>query len=839
MPNVAITSFNNGEVSPHIDGRADVAKYASSCRVLENMLPLVYGDVVRRPGTKYVATAKSNATAIRLIPFIYSATVAYQCEFGNQYIRFFYNGASVASEIESPYLVADLPALQYRQLGDTMWLVHPSYAPRKLTRTSATSFALKVIQFENGPFLTRNDLDSVHGLKDATMTCSVRAKGQTGTLTCSTPIFTADHIGALFQLTHTRQNNQIKLPSNLKRSPVLSNVKGTFTFNTHGTWTGTIKLNRSTDGIYWEAYRTYTGAKDMNVSLASTESEDDISYRIDVDPGRTGTLTAEMTVDLATQSGIVRVDSISSSYVANVTVMSSLATSEITTGYNVIFTVTDAVVPPSVGETYTTPKKPGGALLLTFTILACDLAAGIGTITATTDSLTPPKTTGSLAKTSTGAGTTPITYTGILATKITSATERWAEGAWSAERGYPSALTFFENRIIFGATDNDPQTIWFSAVDDFEDFAADVKDADSFSLVLMTSNRIRWLEGLEMLAVGTSGGPWRVGSTKLEQPLTPTNFSAKEQGTDGSAPIQAVKVNQSVLFLDTARRKVREFTYSADAQQYVAPDMSQLAEHVTASGVVAMAHQKSPDSILWCVTADGLLISMTYERDQNVVAWARHPMTAATVESVSVIPGTTEDEVYIATVRSGIRYIERMAPRAFATQADGYFVDNGVQWAGSSTIITGLTHLEGQAVSILADGAVFADQIVSGGQVVIDSTVEKASVGLPYRYTLEPMRVEVPTPLGSSHGSKIKIAELVVSFLNTFDAEYGTSTSDLHGLDWRTTEDYDAPPAMFTGDKVLVFDGGFDSETPIVISGAEPTPCTVRAIIARATVTGR
>ena len=87
MPNVLITSFNNGEISPHIDTRSDVEKYASSCRILENMLPLVYGDVTRIPGTIHVGSAKTS-DGCRLIPFVYSTSIAYICEFGEGYIRF-------------------------------------------------------------------------------------------------------------------------------------------------------------------------------------------------------------------------------------------------------------------------------------------------------------------------------------------------------------------------------------------------------------------------------------------------------------------------------------------------------------------------------------------------------------------------------------------------------------------------------------------------------------------------------------------------------------------------------------------------------------------------------
>ncbi len=754
MPNTVITSFNNGEVSPYLDARADLAKYANSCRTLENMIPLVYGAVTSRPGTKWVANAKSNATAVRLIPFVYSATVAYMLEFGEHYIRAYY-GATLIDEIVTTYDAADLPAIHYHQIGDTLWLVHPNYAPAKVTRTDATTFALNTIAFEHGPFLTRNDLDEDSTLPNVTLTCSVTNKGQTGTLTASAPLFVAGHVGATFRLTQSRANNMVQMdvlsPSAVERTTTAIPVKGTFNFDTHTVtrWTGTVILERSEDaGATWDSFRTYYAKMDKDISLAAVENDDDILYRVRIPAlGLTGgRVIAEITVDSAIQEGIVRVDSVTSPLVAAITVLSSLANA--------------------------------------------------------------------------------------------TATERWAEGAWSTYRGFPGAIAFFEDRIVYAGTDHDPQTVWFSAVDDFEDFQEDVKDADSFSIMLASTNRIRWLQPLDVLSVGTSGDEWRIGSTRLSEAVTPTNFNAKQQTTYGGSTVQPVKVNHAALFLDYSGRKIREFTLNPDADNYVAPDLTQLAEHISLGGITAMALQKSPDCILWCV-ANGGLCSLTYERDQSVVAWARHPMTGCTVESVAVIPGTTEDVVWLATVRGGVRMLEMMGPRAFGTQADAYSVDCGVAYTGAATTFIGLDHLEGQTVSILGDGAVFPTQVVSGGSVTIDTSVVKCAIGLPFTYTAKPMRIQVNTQAGASHAAYMKIAELAVSFYKTLNAKYGPDATHLLEIEWRSTEDYDAPPALFTGDKPLTLDGGFDPETPILISGSDPLPCCVRAIVAGVEQTGR
>jgi len=97
----------------------------------------------------------------RMVPFVYSAEVSYMIEMGDQYMSFFFDGALLngdGSPIATPYAEADLPQLQFEQLGDVMWITHVDYPQYKLSRTTATTFSLDKIVFERGPFLLRNDL---------------------------------------------------------------------------------------------------------------------------------------------------------------------------------------------------------------------------------------------------------------------------------------------------------------------------------------------------------------------------------------------------------------------------------------------------------------------------------------------------------------------------------------------------------------------------------------------------------------------------------------------------------------------------------------------------------
>jgi len=209
------------------------------------------------------------------------------------------------------------------------------------------------------------------------------------------------------------------------------------------------------------------------------------------------------------------------------------------------------------------------------------------------------------------------------------------------------------------------------------------------------------------------------------------------------------------------------------------------------------------------------------------------------VDSIAVMPGmpdSGEDEVWVAVLRDiggvSTRFIEVMQPRKFATQSDCYFVDCGVQYDGdATTTITGLDHLEGETVSILGDGADYGDMVVSDGSVTLPIAVSKASVGLPFRYKLKPMRLDTSDRRGASHGMIKKIGRLFISFIKTLMAKQGIAER-LYDIDWRTEENYDSPPELFTGERTVDnFDGGYSADDPILITGERPFPCTVRSIV--------
>lgn len=334
MPNEAIVSFNSGELSPLIDARSDIEKYASGCRICENMIPRVYGVAERRAGFKYISGMVSNSAVGRLIPFIYSNAIAYIIEMGNLTFRYYYDGAILSGVTTvTPYVTADLFEVQYAQSNDVMWLVHQDYAPRQLVRTDATTFTMSTITFNHGPFLERNDYandDSV------TMTPNVTAKDAVGTLTASAATFLAGHVGALFKLTQPRVN--VSTSGSLSANGTIGaaiDVDGPFTFSTSGHWDATVTLQRNENSNGWETYRTWVstitgGQGSLNAQYTGIEYEQNVQYRMVVSGYSGGTINGALTVNTSTQSGIVRISSITSTTVAAMTVVSKLASTNAT-----------------------------------------------------------------------------------------------------------------------------------------------------------------------------------------------------------------------------------------------------------------------------------------------------------------------------------------------------------------------------------------------------------------------------------------------------------------------------------------------------------------------------
>ncbi len=299
------------------------------------------------------------------------------------------------------------------------------------------------------------------------------------------------------------------------------------------------------------------------------------------------------------------------------------------------------------------------------------------------------------------------------------------------------------------------------------------------------------------------------------------------------------------MFLQRAKRKIRELAYNFDVDGYVAPDMTILAEHISESGINQMSYQQEPNQIIWCVREDGRLVGLTYQREQQVVAWHQHIFGGAfgagiaVCESIATIP--TDDKEYQTWViikrtinGSTKRYVEYINTFDF-TETDNTtfnFLDSSLSYSGASTTtISGLSHLEGQTVSVLADGSTHPDRVVSSGSITLARPSTKVKVGLSYTSLLQTMRIDAGAQNGTSQAKTKRIFNISLRLFETVGVEVGSNLSNMESIPFRSSATpMDQAIPAFTGDKEIEFRGNYETDGFIYVRQTQPLPLTILSL---------
>jgi hypothetical protein len=499
-------------------------------------------------------------------------------------------------------------------------------------------------------------------------------------------------------------------------------------------------------------------------------------------------------------------------------------------------------------------KGPYMAENLTTTTITASATTGSITLTssaaifASTDVDRLIKLNGGHAKITNFTNTTTVTATTTVNLTATTATTAWSLGYFTSVNGYPSTVSFFEQRLVFGGSTSYPQTLWFSKSGDYENFESGTDDDDAMTYTIASNqvNAITSLKATRTLIVTTTGGEFTVTSGATQDAVTPTNLNIRKQSNYGAAYVDALSIGNQTLFLQRAKRKIRELAYNFDSDGYLAPDLCILSEHITNSGIVAMDYQQEPFSIVWCVRTDGVLVGMTYNRTQDVVAWHRQIFGGsfnggnAVCESVSVIDGVSgEDEVWLIIKRTingtTKRYIEYLTDYNFnSSLTQFHFLDSGLSYSGAATsTLTGLNHLEGQTVSLIVNGATHPTRTVTGGSISLERQATTARVGLNYVSTLQTMRLDEGYK-GTDQTKTKRIFDVTVRFYETVGAKIGPNADTLDQIPFRdSSAPMDQPVPLFTGDKELEFPADYGSDGFVMVKQEQPLPMTILAIYPR------
>lgn len=516
----------------------------------------------------------------------------------------------------------------------------------------------------------------------------------------------------------------------------------------------------------------------------------------------------------------------------------------------------------------------------------------------------------------------------------TGAVTAWRLGAWSQTTGYPACVTFHEQRLCWAGETGAPQTFRASKSSDFENMAPTtgggaVEDDSALNYAIGANqvNAIRWMSSGRSLVLGTTGGTWPVRANSLDDPLTPTNVQIKRANSFGGADVAPIEVGDVVVYLSPTGRKFRELAFLVERDNFAAPDLTILAEHVSRTGIVQMAHAPEPYGIIWAVRRDGGLIALTYEREHEVVSWHRHVLGgtldggAPRVESVAVIPapdggfsqvwlavkrtingaprrcieilagfladdeeaqdayfvdcgltlddprtvtGATRTDPVVLTVPGhgfangdsvdldglgGMTELNGKRFTAMSATADGFAL-SGVDGTGygayqsggvarkAVSAVSGLAHLEGETISVVADGVVQGPKTVLSGAITLDSPASRVHAGYGYATDIETLRFEAPVPGGTAQTRTKRIDHVVLRLHRSRGATAGPQSGRLDDLDL-ASGNATTDVALFSGDREMAFPGGFDADGHVFIRQDQPLPLSVLSVIARINIAAR
>jgi hypothetical protein len=406
------------------------------------------------------------------------------------------------------------------------------------------------------------------------------------------------------------------------------------------------------------------------------------------------------------------------------------------------------------------------------------------------------------------------------------------EEAWTASKGFPRSITLYEGRAVYGGTATYPQTIWGSVTEDLENFGEGTNDDDAYSFVIASPliDVVQWIEPVKRLFVGTFGAE-HIANNGVNDPITPSNIQFRDESSEGSPHRKPIRIKDTLIFINRNQSKLIELGFSLERDSFLATNLLLLAEHLAGpctGTLVALAFQKETRPIIWLARSDGVLMGITYVREQNVIAAHRHPLGGvfgsggAVIEDIAVIPHWTEayDTVWLVVKRTingaTKRYIEHI-DRELNT--DSALTLKSV--SGTVTSVSGLDHLEGQTVWVVGDHAPQAQRVVSSGSVTVSPAAEVVEAGLGYNSKLVTPALQYPGA-GTLTGLVKKIVKAVVSFRDTVDARINSVDVTLGtGL------------SPFTDDTELE-NLGYDRTAKITVEQVKPVPMTILEIAAEA-----
>lgn len=655
--NVLQTNFASGELDPKMLGRADTAAYTNGAKKLKNYALLATGGVMRRPGSFRRAVLSGPS---RIIQFDYDITNRYLLALQNGQTRVYSTTGTLIATLTTPWLLADLFDLTYAQLGDVVIICHPNYAPQAIKRVTTSNWTVAAFAFEvsNNANQTFQPYDK---FADANVTLTPSANTGSITLTSSTALFTASHVGTRFRL----YDIEVLITAYTSATVVTGTVQGT------------------------------------------------IEGKYEANPFRT-----------KTSSNVIEV-----THVAH----------GLQTGAQIAISGANAIVTASGGTTIAASE-----LNATKTITVIDNDTYTFTVSTTASGAIDG-----------GGPNVKFQPAGM-------ATRSWSEQVFSTVRGWPSAVTFHEQRLWFGGSPSKPAGVWSSWINRFYNFS--IKDgleneSIQASIGSDQGSAIRHMVSNRHLQIFTGASEFYCPRQTTQQTLTPGNFVVVRQTPYGSSSVRPMPFDGATLFVQANLRTVREFLYTDSDSSYNSTNISFVAGHLIVDPkelAVIQGTTQRGEQYAVVRKADGTLAVFHSARSEKLAGWT--PWELHPDHSVYSICGLG-NALYMVCYREGGYYLEQL-------QADDSLsVDCAETYTNATPQTTWTVNAcyQGKTIEVISgDFFMGTFTVDASNQITLTDAVSTITVGYDYETLLETMPPHLQLPQGSQLGDLQRIAQVLV-----------------------------------------------------------------------------
>lgn len=838
-------SFAAGEITPELFGRLDLVKNHTGLETARNFETLPHGPARNRSGFEYVIETKDSTKRSVLIPFIYSTEQSYELEFGNLYMRIHTAGGTVLEAAKN------ITAITKANPGVVTSVAHGFsngnwvYLAAIGGMTPLNGRYAKVAGATADTF----QLTDLAGNNINTTAYAAYTAGGTASRVyeIATPYLEAD----LFGLHYTQSADVLTLvhPSYQQRElRRLGATNWTLTaFSLAPTIAAptavTVATGTSSGNALNEYKVTAVAADGLEESLGSAAALGIVRNITNATRANPGVFTTSAVHGFAVDhpvlmqslGGMVEVNG--NHYLVN------------TVPTTTTFTLKDVATGTPLNTTAFTAYTAGGTVTLEGVENNLTVAGNYNNI-----SCSPPAEAvrfnvykkqsglfGYIGQTAVGSMFKDDNITPDLGK-----TAPEAYDPFTAAGDYPGAVGYFQGRRWFAGTTNKRQNLWAtkSGTESNMSYSIPTRDDDSIAIRLSArqANTIRHIVPLGDLLLLTSGAEWQI-TTQNSDAITPTSISYRPQDYIGASNVPPVVANGAVLYPQDRGGRVREFKYSWEQTGYKTNDISLMAPHLfDGYTITSMCFARAPQQIAWATRSDGVLLGLTYLPEHQVAAWHHHD-TDGEFESVSSVPEGDEDFVYAIVNRTingrTVRYIERKHSRQFDELEDAFFVDSGVTYDGAATVTisSGLWHLEGATVSVLADGAVHPQVVVANGAIALEYEASKVHIGLPYTSDLKTLPMGLETQ-ALGQGTNKNVNKAYVRVYRSSGVEIGPSLDKLTTVKQRTTEPYGSPPALMSREVPVALSPSWGPDGAIYVRQSDPLPVTVLSMTLEVAVGG-